>query len=274
MARKILLVDRNEAFSTMLEQMLEMDGGYEVQVVRTGSDALNMLRQKRFDLTIIDMDLDVDDMGYHELIRQVRQVEPTMRLMLIPLMGSELPREVRQLSIQGTLSKPFFADDLLPSIKDALVQQVSPSTRQPIEPPSPARRAEQAPSDIQAILSDLARETNAEAVLLHSTAYTAPRIIAHVSSLAEAKLETLAELSLATFRTAQETARFLGQPDDSFKHNMFEGESSRLYMMVLPKNLLLTVVTPVRTSLGTIRHNLRRASRDLPEIAPTSHRQH
>jgi CheY-like chemotaxis protein len=269
MAPKILVVDRNEAFSTMLKQMLETDGSYAVRVVHTGSDGLKMLRQEPFDLTIIDMDLDRDDMGYHELILKVRQLQPTMRLMLIPLMGGELPREVQQLAIQGTLSKPFFADDLLPTIKDVLVQPFIPSTVQPIEPPSPSRRAGQASSDVQAVLSDLARETNAEAVLLLSTAHTDPRVIAQVSSLAEAKLETLAELSLATFRTAQEAASFLGQPDDSFKHNMFEGDSTRLYMMTLPENMLLTVITPIRTSLGTIRHNLRRAARGLLETVRT-----
>ena len=106
MAPKILVVDRNEAFSTMLKQMLETDGGYEVRVVHTGSDGLKMLRQEPYDLTIIDMDLDRDDMGYHELVLRVRQLQPTMRLMLIPLMGGDLPREVQQLTIQGTLSKP------------------------------------------------------------------------------------------------------------------------------------------------------------------------
>ena len=84
MSHRILVVDRNEAFATMLERMLELDGGYEVRVARTGSDALDHLRQTDFDLTIVDMDLDEADMGYRDLILSVRQSEPTMRLMLIP----------------------------------------------------------------------------------------------------------------------------------------------------------------------------------------------
>jgi CheY-like chemotaxis protein len=51
--------------------MLEADGGYEVQVAPSGSDALALLGRTDFDLTIVDMDLDAEDMGYHDLIVSV-----------------------------------------------------------------------------------------------------------------------------------------------------------------------------------------------------------
>jgi predicted regulator of Ras-like GTPase activity (Roadblock/LC7/MglB family) len=78
---------------------------------------------------------------------------------------------------------------------------------------------------------------------------------------------TLADLSMDTIRAAQAAARFLGQPDRPFEHNMFESDSLRLYAMSLPGELLLTVVTPTSTPLGTIRHNLRRAARELSRLA-------
>jgi len=262
MSHKILVVDRNRAFATMLEQMLEMDGGYEVQVAHTGSDALSLLGQTAFDLTIVDMDLDTQDMGYHELVLGVRQVEPTMRLMLIPLMGSDLPPEALQMDIQGILSKPFFADNLLPDIGAALTQSVKAGSRQPASPSAlpPTRQISQ---DVQATLSELAHEINAEAVLLLSTVTDEARILAQVSSMTGEKLETLAALGLTTIRAAQETAQFLGQPNRPFEHNMFESDSLRLYMKILRHDEVLLVVTPTSSSLGTIRHNLRRAARNL-----------
>jgi predicted regulator of Ras-like GTPase activity (Roadblock/LC7/MglB family) len=48
---------------------------------------------------------------------------------------------------------------------------------------------------------------------------------------------------------------------------MFETESLRLYAMSVPGEMLLTVVAPTSTPLGTIRHNLRRAARELTELA-------
>jgi CheY-like chemotaxis protein len=242
--------------------MLEADGGYEVQVASSGSDALALLRQTDFDLTIVDMDLDTADMGYRDLIVNVRQSQPAMRLMLIPLMGSDLPPEALQMDIQGVLSKPFFAEDLLPDIRTALSKQVklrSPQTVEPL-PPMPAERPE---PELQPALAELARELNAQAALLIVTSPDDARVLAHVSTLASSKIDTLADLGMVIVRSAQATAQFLGQPDRPFEHHMFESDSLKLYMMVLRDDQFLLVVTPNTTRLGTIRHNLRRAARAL-----------
>jgi CheY-like chemotaxis protein/predicted regulator of Ras-like GTPase activity (Roadblock/LC7/MglB family) len=266
---KILVVDRNEAFATMLGQMLETNGDYEVEVAHRGSDALHLLRQSQFDLTIIDVDLDRKDIGYRDLILSMRQLEPTMRLMVIPMLGEELPLDTLQLDIQGTLSKPFFADDLLPSVEEALAKQVAPPAVRPTAPPSVSRLTEAAVPDLQAILSELAREINAEATVLLSMISGDHQVIAHLSTLSRADLELLADLGVGAVRSAQAAARLLGQPDRPYEHNMFESKTHRLYVMTLSDGRLLMVVTPISTPLGTIRHNLRRTVRHLTEMALT-----
>jgi DNA-binding NtrC family response regulator len=263
MAPSILVVDRNEAFATMLKQMLETDGDYKVRVAQRGSDALALLQGESFALTIIDMDLDPDDLDYQDLISRVREVQPSMRLILIPLMGESLPSEVMQSDIQGTLSKPFFADDLLPSIEDALNKAVHLVEPQPGPDPAPEP---QASAEVEEILHQLAREIYSDAVLLLSTRGGTGHLIAHASSQDAKSTTTLANLSMDTIRAAQAAARFLGQPDRPFEHNMFESDSLRLYAMSLPGEMLLTVVTPTSTPLGTIRHNLRRAARELSQL--------
>jgi DNA-binding NtrC family response regulator len=248
----------------MLKQMLETDGGYEVRVAQRGSDALALLQGESFALTIIDMDLDPDDLDYQGLIPRVREIQPSMRLMLIPIMGESLPPEVEQSDIQGTLSKPFFADDLLPSIENALSKAIH--LAEPHADPDPSPEL-QASAEVKAILHQLAREIYADAVLLLSTRDGTGHLIAHASSQDEKSTMTLANLSMDTIRAAQAAARFLGQPDSPFEHNMFESDSLRLYAMSLPGEMLLTVVTPTSTPLGTIRHNLRRAARELSQLA-------
>ncbi|MGD8790955.1 MAG: response regulator [Anaerolineae bacterium] len=268
MAVRILVIDRNEAFATMLKEMLESEGGYQVEITDSGRHALHLLRQESFDLTIMDTDLDAADMTYSDLVRGVRRLHPAMRIVLIPLMGQQLPPDAHRLAIQGTLSKPFFADDLLPGIESALKQQVGkarPAPATPAVPPAPPAGAPvpQASKDPQAILSELARETQAQVTCLLSTAGGQSRIIAQTGSLDRASVETLASLSTATVGAARAMARFLDQADAPYEHNMFENDESRLYIMALPKNLLLVIVAPLRTPLGTIRHNLRRAGRHL-----------
>jgi len=68
---------------------------------------------------------------------------------------------------------------------------------------------------------------------------------------------------VAAVRTAQAAGRFLRQPDAPFEHSMFESGTLRLYVLALPGERLLAVVTPVSTPLGMVRQNLRRAGRDL-----------
>lgn len=267
MAPRILVVDRNKAFAAMLEQMLETDGGYEVEVAHGGSEALTLLRQTDFHLTIIDMDLEPYDLGYRDLVLDIRQIDPSMRMMLIPLMGSDLPPEANQLGIQGALSKPFFADDLLPNIRDALARQAHPPTTQPATRPATPAPDSQTLPDLQSVLSELAHEINADAVVLLSMTAQEEKVIAHISTLDPSELEILADLGIATVRAAQATGHSLGQPDMAFEHNMFESDSSRLYMMVLPKERLLMVLTLISTQLGTIRHNLRRTVRSLDHLS-------
>ncbi|MEJ2210423.1 MAG: response regulator [Anaerolineae bacterium] len=270
---KILVIDPNEAFATMLQEMLEMDGGYQVAVAHRGSDALALLEGDAFDLTIVDMDLDAADMGYRDLILNVRRAQPRMRLVLIPLMGEELPPEAHRLDIQGALSKPFFVDDLLPGIREALSKEVriTPPPRQAAAPPPPpARRgrSDQA-SQIQEVLTDLVRETQADAVWLVSSSRGSDEVLAHISTLDQDRVQTLARLSIAAVQAAQAVAHFLGQPNAPFEHNMFENDTSRLYVMALPGDVAIGIVTPIHTALGTIRHNLRRAGRHLDRLSLT-----
>ena len=271
MASKILVVDGNEAFATMLRDMLEREGGYDVMVAPSGTDALAHVQRQEFDLAIVDMDLDPRDMDSGQLVHSARSERPDLRLMLIPLMGGSLPPETHEWDIQGTLTKPFFADDLLPNIQKALSKQVDSEAH---ALPDEARLrmpddVEQTASDIEALLLDLSRETHADAVLLLVSGDGGAEVVAHTGTLDVQALETLSSLVTGTLQAAQAMTRFLGQPDEPFEHNMFEGSGIRLYVMTLPGDLVLVVITPMSTNLGTIRHNLRRTARELAALALT-----
>ncbi len=268
MAPRILVVDRNEAFATMLAEMLETEGGYQVQVAHAGSEAMALLRQADFDLTIVDTGLGDEDMDYRQLLRTVREAWPAMRLMVIRLMGEELPSELQEINLQGTLSKPFFADDLLPSIQEVLAREVHPPARAPSPPPESGTSAP-AVSDVRGILSALARETHADAVLLTSKVADGPAVLTYVGSIHPDRAQRLAEISMAMVQSAQSFAPFLGEPDAFFEHHIIEGSLVRWYILTLSGTLWLVMVVPLSTSLGVIRHSLRQARRDLAPLVLT-----
>ena len=278
MAPKILVVDSNEAFATMLKEILEAEGGYLVDLAHSERQALGLLPRIDYALTIVDMGLEPGGDAYLDLIHKVRQGWPAMRLVLIPLMGEDLPAEARRLDIQGTLTKPFFVDDLLPNIREALTKKVRPAgspTPVPVPagfPPSPApapagvsvsRPADRPAAASGSPLADLVRETGADLALLISMAAGKEGLVSHVGTMPKAGAEELVRLIVAAVRTAQAAGRFLGQPDAPFEHSMFENGAVRLYVLALPGERLLSVVTPVSTPLGMVRQNLRRAGRDL-----------
>lgn len=266
---KILVVDRNEAFATMLKEMLESEGHYTAEVAHRGSEALALLGRYPFDLTIVDMDLEPADMGYGELILSIRQAQPTMRLVIIPLSGDDLPPQARRLGIQGVLSKPFFADDLLPRIQEALSREVRVGPPQDGAAEHRLQPGADRAAQIQEVLAELSHETRADAVWLVSGNGGAGRVTSHAGTMNEKSTQALARLSSAAVRAAQAVAHILGQPNEPFVHHMFENDASRLYIMALPRNLLLVIVTPIHTPLGTIRHNLRRAWRHLDPLTLT-----
>ena len=74
---------------------------------------------------------------------------------------------------------------------------------------------------------------------------------------------------MAMVQSAQSFARFLGEPDVPFEHHIVEGSLVLWYILTLPGNLWLVMVVPLSTSLGIVRHSLRRVRRDLAALVLT-----
>lgn len=135
-AANILVVDSDEGFGHMLAEGLENSGQYAAKCVHTGSDALEAVIEHQFDLVIIDMAL--ADMPPTTLIQAIREAKNGTRIMMIPLIGQQLPESIGKLSINGILTKPFFVGDLPDLIDQAIGRRkTSPST--PAPKPAPAQ---------------------------------------------------------------------------------------------------------------------------------------
>jgi CheY-like chemotaxis protein len=120
MSVSVLVVDSSEQFGTLIGQTLEDTGYYQVALATDGASAIKLGQESEPRLAIIDFDL--PDVSGPELIRQLRGTHPELAVIGIPLHDDPNDPELRDLGLNGLLSKPFYLPDLPKIVADALDQ--------------------------------------------------------------------------------------------------------------------------------------------------------
>jgi DNA-binding response OmpR family regulator/predicted regulator of Ras-like GTPase activity (Roadblock/LC7/MglB family) len=288
----ILIVDGDEAFATILKEGIEMGGEYRATVATTASEARNEIASGHLAMAVVDMGLDADDPL--ELLKTLRERDPEIRLMVIPL--DEVPDEVLALGIQGTLPKPFFLPDIPAQIEGALsrpvgarpaeqemeevvvempveapqveapalVKEVAPSPEPPALTPSPELLAHLANESQR--LSDhlryLSRELNADAVLLTYGTH----LLAYAGHFGRADAERLAQVVSESWQASVRVAAALGREQVRFEQSLHEGEDYLLYSLAASADIILSVALRTDRPLGMIRYNTKQTAQDLQPI--------
>ena len=268
MTYQILIVDSNKAFATMLQESLEQGSDCRATVATGGDEALQALTTAEFDLAIVDLGLTDPDGA--TLARALRQQRADLRLMLIPLMGEELPSELADLDVQGVLPKPFFLPDLPGRITDALARPVGggPDLAEVTEPDIssglPVVSSDERPvvssderlavlrehiSEIIQEMNALSQEINAEAVILTCRG----KLIAHTGRLSAEGSDALAQVVAESWRTSARVAQILGQEQLRFEQST-EGGEYVFYSLAVTQDVILSAALHVSVPLGMIRH--------------------
>ena len=268
MTYQILIVDSNKAFATMLQESLEQGSDCRATVATGGDEALQALTAAEFDLAIVDLGLTDSDGA--TLARALRQQRADLRLMLIPLMGEELPSELADLDVQGVLPKPFFLPELPGRIADALARPVGggPDLAEVTEPDIssglPVVSSDERPvvssderlavlrehiSEIIQEMNTLSQEINAEAVILTCRG----KLIAHTGRLSAEGSDALAQVVAESWRTSARVAQILGQEQLRFEQST-EGGEYVFYSLAVTQDVILSAALHVSVPLGMIRH--------------------
>ena len=245
MSLYILIVDPNVPFATMLAQSLQEMLGAESTAVHTGQAALEALQSNQYDLAIVDMAL--KDIPSADLVHTLRQHHPDLPIILIPLAGDEIPPELHDVPIQGTLSKPFFLPELPTRINAALIGAAQEESR----PPSAAEE-DTLTDDIVRDMSRLASEIQAKAILLTR----GRQIVAQVGDLSPEEAGDIAAAIAESWHTSARVAKILGKEQLRFEQSIGGGEHI-LYSLALVEDLLLTALIEGKVPLGIIRHRSR-----------------
>ncbi len=291
----ILVVDPNEAFATLLvEELLRQ--GYEVLSAYDSSQTIQIARTNSLDLALLDMGL--EDPGTLAVARQLREILPGLRLMLIPMMGEDLAPDVTEsIRVQGVLPKPFFLPELPERIEQALraplthqaapLPQPAPSQPAaapeppaPVAPPPPQPPAAKTPaatvpiagvtmravgrrqSEIQRLMNRLLQELAADAVLLT----VGNDLAAWVGRLEQKEAEAIAQAVVQGWLTSVEVGRILGREQARFEESLTGGDYM-LYALGVDAGATLAVVIRGTSALGLLRHRARGAADEIAVIA-------
>jgi DNA-binding response OmpR family regulator len=118
--KRILIVEDEPRIALALCRALEFPprGANKVEISPVAETALAKLKSEPFDLVITD--LRMPGMGGVELLRQVRGISPSTRLMLITAFGSPEIKEVTQRLGAVYLPKPFSLREFVAKVEDIL----------------------------------------------------------------------------------------------------------------------------------------------------------
>ena len=113
----ILVVDDEPGIRTMIQFELSQQG-YEILTAESGVKALEILNGRTVNLILTDMRM--PQMDGPELVARVRQILPTIPIVLMTGFVEERVRKVQEQNVSGTLNKPFTIDQLAEMVRKVL----------------------------------------------------------------------------------------------------------------------------------------------------------
>ncbi|MCG3208239.1 MAG: hypothetical protein FOGNACKC_01842 [Anaerolineae bacterium] len=300
----ILVVDSDEGFGVMLAEGLQNSGHYIATCVHTGSDALQAVVEQNFDMVIVDVGL--VDMKPMMLIKAIRDAKNDIKIMMIPLIGQDLPDAFHKLEISGVLPKPFFVGDLPELVERALgrgrqrtpsatiIAAIPPAARDtsvPIRSRTPSQPFPQSPAaDTEAVADSsllppavpqetirflraseneilrLLGDLNREVRAEAILLIAGTELIAHSGMLTREECLDLAVLVAQSTQAAAQAAKFMGERAGRFTQSLHEGPAYRLYTLSLAEGVLLSLALSTNVPLGMIRHQSRQIAEQLSKF--------
>ncbi len=118
---KIMVIDDEESMCKFMQIMLQKEG-YEVTTSQSGNEALNILKEKNYDLVIADMMM--PELNGLELLSQVKSLDPDANFIVMTAYASvDTAIEALKKGAYDYLTKPFKVDEIRIAVKKALEQK-------------------------------------------------------------------------------------------------------------------------------------------------------
>ena len=119
---RILIIDDDDQFRTMLKTMLEKAGYNDIEEAANGSIGMKLFRQHPFDLVITDIIM--PDKEGIEMITELTRDYPRIKIIAMSGGGRIGPQSyldmAKHLGASRTLAKPFKHSDLIDVVQELL----------------------------------------------------------------------------------------------------------------------------------------------------------
>jgi DNA-binding response OmpR family regulator len=112
---KVLLVDDEQKFATMLAKRLALRG-IDIDYVYAGNDAIAKVETQRYDVAILDVKM--PGIGGIELERKLKELDPCLKIIFLTGHGSKIDFETGSAEAACYLAKPIQIDELITVLRE------------------------------------------------------------------------------------------------------------------------------------------------------------
>ncbi len=118
MRMNILYVEDNKINAMVMDKMLSMNDS-KVTIAENGSQALKVVKEKKLDLILVDINLGLNQMDGCELLQRFRKLEILKNIPVFAVTAYAMPGDKQRflsLGFDNYFSKPVNFDELLSTI--------------------------------------------------------------------------------------------------------------------------------------------------------------
>jgi CheY-like chemotaxis protein/REP element-mobilizing transposase RayT len=265
----VLVVTSTQGFGELIQQSLEETGIYQVLLVDGSAEAMHCVRSMKFSLAIIDHE--IKDGSLTNLATEIRELLPDIRLILIHPDNDPSNPQIKQITADGYLTKPFYLPDLFDTVAEAL--QKSPRPESPTLPAEVARAAEPPPPSVLPLdwlqdvnraaqhLTRLSLESSAQAALIVRDG----QLWAYAGQLSQLAAQELAKVVLNYWLSDRSIRTSASKSADMVRFVRLNAtnEEYMLYATALGKMMVLALAFNSETPFSKIRSQAGQLARAL-----------
>jgi REP element-mobilizing transposase RayT/CheY-like chemotaxis protein len=259
MAIRVLIATPIDSLGQLIQQALQKDGLYQVDLVDSDDQALERAQTEPFDVAILDFDVTSD---FVDLVANLRGHSPQAAFVAIPPENDAQPPDVDSTLVDAWVSLPFYLPDLLDVLEEILDKAEEGGAENAASPKTPRRDSSHpAPAWLQDVnrvaqhLTRLSLESAAPAALITRGS----QLWAYAGQLPQLAADELARVVGRNWmRSDSDLAQFVRLETT--------GDEYMLYATTLGEDYVLALAFETETSFMEMRSQAGTLARQLSSL--------